>query len=117
MSRESYRPKRSVIRDKIIECRHVEIERVRDNLYSSKLYFPRLGSLGNRCSFHVNRDCTVCFGETNFLLLIRHTRGTYQRSLAQPDFCPHTIGGVDHNSWRENISNLHRPIKSSRKTN
>src|ERR1019366_2184489 len=109
--------KSPVVRHKTIHCRQTEIGGVRDDLQSSELHSPCFGTLRHGRRFHVHCRCAISFAESNLLLLAGHGCGTHQDSLSQADFCPGTVGGVDHRARLKNLPDMQRCIQRSGKAN
>ena len=105
MTRKSDGLKPSVVRDKSIHRRQVEIGGVGNGFQSPELDAPRLGSLRHGRGFHItalrHKPC-----QTNFLLFAGHGWRTHQNSLTRTDFGSHTIRGIDHRARLKNIPDL-----------
>ena len=116
MTRKPGGVKAPVLRHKAIQRRQVEIGGVRDGFQNSELDAPRLRSLRHGCSFHVHRNRSIRFAESNLLRLIGNGRGTHQYSLARSDFCSGAVGRVDHRARLKNMPDLQSTIQRSGKT-
>jgi len=116
MTRKPDGVKAPILRHEAIQRGKVEIGSVGDGLQSSELDSPCLRSLRHRCRFHIDRNRSISFAESNLLRLIRNGRGTHQDALTPADFCSGAVGRVDHRARLKNMPDLQTTVHGSGKT-
>src|ERR1035441_6823443 len=115
MTRKLDGMKAPVVRHKTIQRRQAEIGVVGDGFHRREFDSSRPRPQGHSRRFHVHRTRAVCFLQPSLLFLAGHGLGAHQYSLTRADFCPDTIGGVDHRARRQNIPHMQGPVERSSK--
>jgi len=115
MTRKPGGVKAPILRHKAIQRGEVEVGIVGDGFHGSELDTSCLRSLRHGCSFHIHRNRSIRFAESNLLRLIGNGCRTHQDALARSDFCSGAVGRVDHYARLKNVPNLQSTIQRSGK--